>query len=86
MELTSPYLLLMGLLEKAKELVRMGLHPSVIVALCYLFMLIEILEDLVEKGSENMDVRNKEEVVLRIRSTVAIKKFRPGGYIVPSSS
>uniref|UniRef100_A0A0E0RA33 Uncharacterized protein n=2 Tax=Oryza TaxID=4527 RepID=A0A0E0RA33_ORYRU len=49
----------------------------------YLFMLIEILEDLVEKGSENMDVRNKEEVVLRIRSTVAIKKFRPGGYIVP---
>uniref|UniRef100_A0A0E0F6X6 Uncharacterized protein n=1 Tax=Oryza meridionalis TaxID=40149 RepID=A0A0E0F6X6_9ORYZ len=48
---------------------------------CYLFMLIEILEDLVEKGSENMDVRNKEEVVLRIRSTVAIKKFRPGGYI-----
>jgi len=25
---------------------------------------IQILEDLVEKGSENMDVRNKEEVVL----------------------
>ena len=36
---------------------------------------IEILEDLVEKGSENMDVRNKEEVVLRMRSAVASKQF-----------
>jgi T-complex protein 1 subunit theta len=36
---------------------------------------IQILEDLVEKGSENMDVRNKEEVVLTMRSAVASKQF-----------
>ena len=36
---------------------------------------LEILEDLVEKGSENMDVRNMEEVVLRMKSAVASKQF-----------
>lgn len=48
MELTSPYLLLMGLLEKAKELVRMGLHPSVIVALCTPRPSIRLLTLLIE--------------------------------------
>ncbi|WVZ59327.1 hypothetical protein U9M48_009482 [Paspalum notatum var. saurae] len=65
------------LLEKAEELIRMGLHPSEII-IGYTKAInktIEILEDLVEKGSENMDVRNKEEVVLRIRSAVASKQF-----------
>ncbi|KAF8673540.1 hypothetical protein HU200_048623 [Digitaria exilis] len=65
------------LLEKAEELIRMGLHPSEII-IGYtkaISKTIEILEDLVEKGSENMDVRNKEEVVLRMRSAVASKQF-----------
>ncbi|CAD6332798.1 unnamed protein product [Miscanthus lutarioriparius] len=61
------------LLEKAEELIRMGLHPSemIIGYTKAINKTIEILEDLVEKGSENMDVRNKEEVVLRMRSAVA---------------
>ncbi|KAJ1295162.1 hypothetical protein BS78_01G202900 [Paspalum vaginatum] len=65
------------LLEKAEELIRMGLHPSEII-IGYTKAInktIEILEDLVEKGSENMDVRSKDEVVLRIRSAVASKQF-----------
>ncbi|CAL4980550.1 unnamed protein product [Urochloa decumbens] len=65
------------LLEKAGELIRMGLHPSEII-IGYtkaISKTIEVLEDLVEKGSENMDVRNKEEVVLRMRSAVASKQF-----------
>lgn len=28
-----------------------------------------------EKGSENMDVRNKEEVILRMKAAVASKQF-----------
>ncbi|KAL5709990.1 T-complex protein 1 subunit theta [Ranunculus cassubicifolius] len=52
------------LLQKAEELIRSGLHPSEI---------IKILEDLVEKGSEVMDVRNKEEVVSRMKAAVCPK-------------
>jgi len=44
---------------------------------------IEILEDLVEKGSENMDVRNMEEVVLRMRSAVASKQFGQEDVLCP---
>lgn len=36
---------------------------------------VEILEQLVETGSETMDVRNKEEVVSRMRAAVASKQF-----------
>lgn len=36
---------------------------------------VEILEQLVESGSETMDVRNKEEVVFRMRAAVASKQF-----------
>lgn len=36
---------------------------------------IEILEELVENGSENMNVREKDEVILRMRSAVASKQF-----------
>lgn len=36
---------------------------------------IEVLEELVQEGSENMDVRNKDEVILRMRSSVASKQF-----------
>ncbi|KAK3135903.1 hypothetical protein QOZ80_5BG0425010 [Eleusine coracana subsp. coracana] len=73
------------LLEKAEELIRMGLHPSEII-MGYnkaINKAIEVLEDLVEKGSENMDVRNKEEVVLRMRSAVASKQFGQEDILCP---
>lgn len=73
------------LLEKAEELIRMGLHPSEII-IGYTKAInktIEVLEDLVEKGSENMDVRNKEEVVLRMRSAVASKQFGQEDILCP---
>ena len=43
----------------------------------------EVLEDLVDKGSENMDVRNREEVVLRMRSAVASKQFGQEDILCP---
>lgn len=73
------------LLEKAEELIRMGLHPSEII-IGYTKAInktVEILEDLVEKGSENMDVRNKEEVVLLMRSAVASKQFGQEDILCP---
>ncbi|CAD6271070.1 unnamed protein product [Miscanthus lutarioriparius] len=73
------------LLVKAEELIRMGLHPSEII-IGYTKAInktIEILEDLVEKGSENMDVRNKEEVMLRMRSAVASKQFGQEDVLCP---
>ncbi|PWA88688.1 TCP-1/cpn60 chaperonin family protein [Artemisia annua] len=35
----------------------------------------EILEGLVEEGSETMDVRNKDEVILRMKAPVASKQY-----------
>ncbi|KAF7042988.1 hypothetical protein CFC21_052455 [Triticum aestivum] len=73
------------LLEKAEELIRMGLHPSEII-IGYTKAInktLEILDDLVEKGSENMDVRNKEEVVLRMKSAVASKQFGQEDVLCP---
>ncbi|KAM0832089.1 hypothetical protein ACQ4PT_065116 [Festuca glaucescens] len=73
------------LLEKAEELIRMGLHPSEII-IGYtkaINKMLEILEDLVEKGSENMDVRNMEEVVLRMKSAVASKQFGQEDVLCP---
>ncbi|KAL6654042.1 hypothetical protein ACP70R_007507 [Stipagrostis hirtigluma subsp. patula] len=73
------------LLEKAEELIRMGLHPSEII-IGYnkaINMAIQVLEDLIEKGSENMDVRNMEEVVLRMRSAVASKQFGQEDILCP---
>ncbi|XBH75304.1 hypothetical protein VPH35_102086 [Triticum aestivum] len=73
------------LLDKAEELIRMGLHPSEII-IGYtkaIHKTLEILEDLVEKGSENMDVRNMEEVLLRMRSAVASKQFGQEDVLCP---
>nr|GEV46128.1 T-complex protein 1 subunit theta [Tanacetum cinerariifolium] len=64
-------------LEGAEELIRMGLHPSEII-IGYTKAsnkLGEILEGLVEPGSETMDVRNKEEVILRMKAPVASKQY-----------
>ncbi|KMT12218.1 hypothetical protein BVRB_5g101650 [Beta vulgaris subsp. vulgaris] len=65
------------LLRGAEELIRMGLHPSEII-IGYtkgITKAIEILEDLVEEGSDKMDVRNKDEVVSRMKAAVASKQF-----------
>jgi T-complex protein 1 subunit theta len=51
--------------------------------LCVVVQALEILEDLVEKGSENMDVRNMEEVVLRMKSAVASKQFGQEDVLCP---
>ncbi|KAK4850383.1 hypothetical protein QYF36_006310 [Acer negundo] len=65
------------ILQGAEELIRMGLHPSEIISgyTKAINKTIEILDDLVEKGSENMDVRIKEEVVYRMKAAVASKQY-----------
>ncbi|XP_075517841.1 T-complex protein 1 subunit theta-like [Primulina tabacum] len=65
------------LLQNAEELIRMGLHPSEVI-IGYTKAInktIEILEELVENGSENMNVKEKDEVILRMRPAVASKQF-----------
>uniref|UniRef100_A0A7N2M6S1 CCT-theta n=1 Tax=Quercus lobata TaxID=97700 RepID=A0A7N2M6S1_QUELO len=65
------------LLQNAEELIRMGLHPSEIISgyTKAINKTVEILEELVENGSETMDVRNKDQVLSRIRAAVASKQF-----------
>ncbi|KAK9986378.1 hypothetical protein SO802_031329 [Lithocarpus litseifolius] len=65
------------LLQNAEELIRMGLHPSEIISgyTKAINKTVEILEELVENGSETMDVRNKDQVLTRIRAAVASKQF-----------
>ncbi|CAN1245722.1 T-complex protein 1 subunit theta [Linum grandiflorum] len=65
------------LLQNAEELIRMGLHPSEIISgyTKASDKAIEVLGELVEPGSETMDVRNKEEVASRMRAAVASKQF-----------
>ncbi|KAG2686315.1 hypothetical protein I3760_09G001300 [Carya illinoinensis] len=65
------------LLQNAEELIRMGLHPSEIISgyIKAINKTVEILEQLVEKGSENIDVRNKDQVIRRMKAAVASKQF-----------
>ncbi|XP_061350082.1 T-complex protein 1 subunit theta-like [Gastrolobium bilobum] len=65
------------LLQGAEELIRMGLHPSEIISgyTKAINKTVEILDELVEKGSENMDVRDKEQVISRMKAAVASKQF-----------
>ncbi|XP_010054536.2 T-complex protein 1 subunit theta [Eucalyptus grandis] len=65
------------LLQNAEELIRMGLHPSEIISgySKAINKTIEILGELVEPGSETMDVRDKEQVVSRMRAAIASKQF-----------
>lgn len=73
------------LLQNAEELIRMGLHPSEII-IGYNKAINEtiiLLEELVEGGSENMDVRNKEEVVSRMKAAVASKQFGQEDILCP---
>ncbi|GMI65285.1 Chaperonin containing T-complex polypeptide-1 subunit 8 [Hibiscus trionum] len=64
------------LLQNAEELIRMGLHPSEIISgyTKAIGKTIEVLGELVEKGSETMDVRDKEQVVTRMKAAVASKQ------------
>ncbi|XP_039010178.1 T-complex protein 1 subunit theta-like [Hibiscus syriacus] len=64
------------LLQNAEELIRMGLHPSEIISgyTKAISKTIEELGELVEKGSETMDVRDKEQVVTRMKAAVASKQ------------
>ncbi|KAK8712602.1 hypothetical protein V6N13_147837 [Hibiscus sabdariffa] len=64
------------LLQNAEELIRMGLHPSEIISGYNkaIGKTIEVLGELVEKGSETMDVRDKEQVVTRMKAAVASKQ------------
>ncbi|KAJ4721240.1 T-complex protein 1, theta subunit [Melia azedarach] len=65
------------ILQGAEELIRMGLHPSEIISgyTKAINETVKILEELVEEGSENMDVRNKEQVIYRMKASVASKQF-----------
>ncbi|KAK8488570.1 hypothetical protein V6N13_027523 [Hibiscus sabdariffa] len=65
------------LLQNAEELIRTGLHLSEIISgyTKAITKTIEVLEELVEKGSENMDVRDKEQVVTRMKAAVASKQY-----------
>ncbi|GAU30876.1 hypothetical protein TSUD_15620 [Trifolium subterraneum] len=65
------------LLHGAEELIRMGLHPSEIISgyTKAIAKTIEVLDTLVEEGSDNMDVRNKEQVISRMKAAVASKQF-----------
>lgn len=65
------------LLHGAEELIRMGLHPSEIISgyTKAIAKTMEILDELVEEGSDNMDVRDKEQVISRMKAAVASKQF-----------
>ncbi|GKV34830.1 hypothetical protein SLEP1_g43172 [Rubroshorea leprosula] len=65
------------LLQNAEELIRTGLHPSEIISgyTKVINKTVEILGELVEKGSESMDVRVKEQVITRMKAAVASKQF-----------
>ncbi|XP_021741246.1 T-complex protein 1 subunit theta-like [Chenopodium quinoa] len=65
------------LLRGAEELIRMGLHPSEIITgyTKGINETIKILGELVEEGSDKMDVRNKDEVISRMKAAVASKQF-----------
>lgn len=52
-------------------------------ACSFVVQTVEILEELVEKGSETMDVRNKGEVISRIKAAVASKQFGQEDILCP---
>ncbi|KAL5995903.1 T-complex protein 1 subunit theta [Asimina triloba] len=73
------------LLQNAEELIRMGLHPSEIISgyTKAINKTIEILDELIEKGSDTMDVRNKDEAISRMIAAVASKQFGQEDILCP---
>ncbi|CAM6103365.1 unnamed protein product [Calypogeia fissa] len=65
------------LLQGAEELIRSGLHPSEIIAgySKSLAHSLEFLEQIVEPGTANADVRNMDEVLKRMSPVVASKVY-----------
>ncbi|PWA70669.1 Chaperone, tailless complex polypeptide 1 [Artemisia annua] len=49
----------------------------------FLLQVVEILEGLVEQGSETMDVRNRDEVTLRMKAAVASKQYGQESILCP---
>ncbi|PWA58273.1 Chaperone, tailless complex polypeptide 1 [Artemisia annua] len=64
-------------LEGAKKLIKMGLNPRHIIHGYKKASkkVGEILEALVQEGSETMDVRNKDQVILRMNAPVSSKLY-----------
>ncbi|KAI3990311.1 hypothetical protein MKX01_037650 [Papaver californicum] len=73
------------LLQKAEELIRNGLHPSEIISgyKKAINKTIEILESLIVKGSEKMDVRNAVEVASQMKHAIASKQFGQENILCP---
>ncbi|KAF9598343.1 hypothetical protein IFM89_027050 [Coptis chinensis] len=73
------------LLQNAEELIRSRMHPSEIISgyTKAITKAIELLDELVEEGSEIMDVRNKDEVVLRMKAVVASKQYGQEDILCP---
>lgn len=73
------------LLHGAEDLITLGLHPSEIIRgyTKALSRVMELLEKIVEPGSEKMDVRNKEQVVQRMVSSVGSKQWGQEGVLCP---
>lgn len=73
------------LLQNAEELIRMGLHPSEIISgyTKAINKTIEILDELVEESSEKMDVRDKQQVISRMKAAVASKQFGQEDILCP---
>lgn len=73
------------LLGGAEQLIRMGLHPSEIVTgyAKASVKALELLGELVEPGSETMDVRNVDQVVHRMLSAVASKQYGQENILCP---
>ncbi|KAG6537605.1 hypothetical protein ZIOFF_002700 [Zingiber officinale] len=73
------------LLQNAEELIRMGLHPSDIISgyTKAINKTVMVLDELIVKGSETMDARSKEEVIIRMRAAVASKQFGQEDILCP---
>eukprot|EP00271_Cylindrocystis_brebissonii_P019724 TRINITY_DN6174_c0_g1_i1.p1 TRINITY_DN6174_c0_g1~~TRINITY_DN6174_c0_g1_i1.p1 ORF type:complete len:548 (+),score=131.42 TRINITY_DN6174_c0_g1_i1:240-1883(+) len=73
------------LLQGAEDLIKMGLHPSEIITGYNKGMqkVLELLETLVESGSETMDVRSQKDVVRRLLSPVGSKLFGQEDVLTP---
>ncbi|KAF9608312.1 hypothetical protein IFM89_008934 [Coptis chinensis] len=73
------------LLQNAEELIWSRLHPSEIISgyTKAIAKAIELLDELVEEGSEIMDVRNKDEVVICMKAAVASKQYGQEDILCP---
>lgn len=71
------------LLQGAEDLIRLGLHPSEIIGgyTKASLKVMELLGEVVEQGSDKMDVRNKEQAIQRMISAVGSKQWGQEGVL-----